>query len=125
MTIYDQKLFFWAMDSPMFSVPIIELAQIEIIDIKPKKRLLETWKEFFCSHHYDIRRSIWNSYLFYYPRRSCEALAMATLQNMPWKDNPFPRTTSLSRLQEWARLFWSEENEGRLSGKPSCSPIDI
>jgi hypothetical protein len=98
--------------------PTFELAQIEIIDIKPKKQLIKTWKEFFCSHHYGICKSIRNSYLFYYPRRSCEALAMATLQNMPWKDNPFPRTTSLSKLQEWARLLWSEENEGKLSGKP-------
>jgi hypothetical protein len=99
--------------------PTFELAQIEIIDIKPRKQLIETWKGFFYSHHYGIHRSIWNSYLFYCPRRSYEALAMATFQNMPWKDNPFPRTTSLSRLQKWARLSWSEENEGKLSGKPS------
>lgn len=98
--------------------PTFELAEIEIIDVKPKKQLIETWKEFVCSHHYGVFGSVWNSYIFYHPRRSCEALAMATLQNMPWRDNPFPKTTSLCKLQEWARLLWSEENEGKLSGNP-------
>lgn len=98
--------------------PTFELAQIEIIDIKPKAKLTKTWKEFFCRDHYGISKSIWNSYLFHYPRRSCEAFAMATLQLSPWKDNPFPRTTSLSKLQKWARLPWSEETKGKLSGAP-------
>jgi len=98
--------------------PTFELAQIEIIDIKPLKQLTKTWKEFFCRDHYGIFKSIWHSYLFRYPRRSCEAFAMATLQLSPWKDNPFPRTTSLSKLQKWARLLWSEETKGRHSGVP-------
>jgi len=98
--------------------PTFELAEIEIIDLRPEIQLTKTWKEFFCSHHYSTSKSIWNSYLFHYPRRSCEAFAMATLQNMPWKDNPFPKTTSISKLQEWARLLWSEETKGKLSGEP-------
>ncbi len=98
--------------------PTFELAQIEIIDIKSRVKLKETWKNFFCRDHYGIFRSIRNSYLFSYPRRSCEALAMATLQLSPWKQNPFPNTTNLSKLQEWARLLWFEEREGKLSGEP-------
>jgi hypothetical protein len=98
--------------------PTFKLAQVEIIDIKSRKDLENTWEEFFCREHYGITRSIWKSYLFFYPRRSSEALAMATLQNMPWKDNPFPRTTDLKKLQEWARLLWLEETTGSLSGTP-------
>jgi hypothetical protein len=98
--------------------PMFELAQVEIIDVKPRKELVSTWEEFFCRSHYGISETIWKSYLFYHPRRSSEALAMATLQNMPWKDNPFPRTTDLKKLQEWARLLWLEETTGRLSGLP-------
>lgn len=98
--------------------PTFELAQIEIIDIKPRDELTENWKEFFCRDHYGISTSIWNSYLFSYPRRSCEAFAMATLQNSPWKYNKFPHTNDLKKLQEWARLLWFEENNGKLSGNP-------
>jgi hypothetical protein len=98
--------------------PTFEFAQIEIIDIKPEKELTRKWKEFFCREHYGIFKSIWNSYLFHYPRRTCEAFTMATLQLSPWKDNPFPKTTNLSKLQQWARLLWREENKGKLSGEP-------
>ncbi len=98
--------------------PTFELAQIEIIDKKPRKELERNWKEFFCRNHYGIFKFIWHSDIFHHPRRSCEAFAMATLQQSPWKRNPFPRTASLAKLQEWARLLWSEETGGRLSGKP-------
>ncbi len=98
--------------------PTFELAQIKIIDIKSREELTEKWKEFFCRNHYGISELIWNSYLFSFPRRSCEAFAMATLQLQPWKNNPFPQTTNLSKLQEWARLLWFEERKGKLSGKP-------
>lgn len=94
------------------------MAQIEIINIESREELTETWKEFFCRDHYHISASIWNSYLFSHPRRSCEAFAMATLQQSPWENNPFPQTTNLSKLQEWARLLWFEEEDGKLSGKP-------
>jgi hypothetical protein len=98
--------------------PTFELAQIEIIDIKPETQVIKTWKDFFCRDHYGVLSSIWHSYLFRHPRRSCEAFAMANLELFPWEDNPFPRTISLSKLQEWARLLWFEETHGKLSGKP-------
>lgn len=47
--------------------PTFELAQIEIIDIKPREGLKETWKEFFCRDHYGISDSIWYSYIFSHP----------------------------------------------------------
>ncbi len=98
--------------------PTFNLAQIDIFDIKAEEELTETWEEFFCRDHYGIFESIWNSYLFSHPRRSCEAFAMANLQNFPWESNPFPQTTDLHKLQHCARLLWFEEKEGKLSGEP-------
>lgn len=97
--------------------PTFELAQIEIIDIKNKKELHKTWQEFFCREHYGIFRTIQDSYLLSHPRRSCEAFAMATLQNDPWRENPFPNTTRLQEVQNIARILWREERSGFLSGK--------
>lgn len=99
--------------------PTFELAEIEMIDIKPSDILKSTWDPFFCRSHYGTSDSIWNSYLFNFPRRSCEALAMATLQNAPWEPNPFPRTTALDELQEWAKQLWREERTGKFSGDPN------
>ncbi|MBA7528462.1 hypothetical protein ES705_20648 [subsurface metagenome] len=95
---------------------IFEFAQIEIIDKKTREELTKTWKEFFCRDHYGISESIWKSCQFSHPRRSCEAFAMATLQQSPWENNPFPQTADVSKLQEWARLLWHEETGGKLSG---------
>ena len=97
--------------------PTYNFAQMDIIDIKPEEELSETWEEFFCRDHYGILESIWDSYLFNHPRRSCEAFAMATLQGIPWESNPFPQTENLKRLQDYARLFWFEEKKGKLSGE--------
>lgn len=97
--------------------PTYELAQIEIIDTKPRKELERTWSDFFCRDHYGISKALWQSYLFWHPRRSCEAFAMATLQNSPWPKNPFPRLDNLQGLQSWARILWKEETAGQLSGK--------
>ncbi len=102
--------------------PTFELAQIEIIDTKPHEELEGKWDKFFCREHYTIRREIWRSYLFWYPRRSCEAFAMATLQNAPWTYNPFPKTTDLHKLQEWAKRLWLEEETGWLTGK-TCEEL--
>jgi hypothetical protein len=100
-----------------------ELAQVEIFDIKLRRDLEKTWANFFCRTHYGIGKDIWQSYLFSHPRRSCEAFAMATLQNSPWQDNPFPRMRNLAKLQRWVRLLWTEECGGELSGR-TCAELE-
>ena len=49
------------------------------------------------------------SYLWRHPRRSCDALAGATLQSEPWYDNPFPETKNLNELQSWTSSLVKEE----------------
>ncbi|MBR1120817.1 hypothetical protein JQ628_04755 [Bradyrhizobium lablabi] len=89
--------------------PTLELAEVDIIDIKPKDELEENWQEFFVSHHYGIQTDIHNSYLFQHPRRSCDAFAAATLMLDPWHDNPFPRFKTLRELQDWVKPLVDEE----------------
>lgn len=86
-----------------------ELAEIEIIDLKSKKELLETWNEFIVRQHYITTDSFKRSYLWKFPRRSCDALAGATLQLEPWRDNPFPETQNLNELQSWTYPLIEEE----------------
>lgn len=93
-----------------------ELAQINIVDIRPRRDLVRAWRPFFCREHFAIHRTIFTSWLFRNPRRSCEALAMATLQNNPWAVNLFPRFRKLSSLQEWVAPLVAEEHNGRFSG---------
>lgn len=43
---------------------------------------------------------------------------MATLQNAPWRDNPFPQFKLLPELHAWLAPLVAEENEDHFSGKP-------
>jgi hypothetical protein len=105
--------------------PTFELAQVSIVDIKPESELETTWERFFCRTHYGTTTSVWNSWLFRHPRRSGEALAMATLQNDPWHDNPFPKLRSLSQVHAWLAPLIVEEEAGRFTGNPCLQPEDF
>lgn len=105
--------------------PTFELAQVAIVDIKAEEVLTNTWERFLCRSHYGINADIWGTRLFRYPRRSCESLAMATLQNAPWRDNPFPKLKSLSQLHAWIAPLVAEEANGRFTGNPCLQPQDF
>ena len=88
-----------------------ELAEVEIIDIKSEEELHESWKEFITRTHYVIENSLMRSYVCWHPRRSCDGLAAATLQNTPWKDDWLPEVDSLDELQAWIQPLIEEETE--------------
>lgn len=101
----------------------LELAEVDIIDVKARDELEKNWGEFFVGHHYGIVDDIFSSYLFTHPRRSCDAFASATLMADPWHDNPFPRFEALEDLQAWVKPLIEEEEafereEKPFSGKP-------
>jgi hypothetical protein len=87
----------------------LELAEVDIVDVKSHDELERNWEEFFVSHHYMITDDIFRSYLFTHPRRSCDAFASATLMCDPWHDNPFPKFKALEELQEWVKPLIDEE----------------
>jgi len=87
----------------------VDLAQIEVIDIKDREQLEETWEEFTIRQHYGTLRSFNESWLWSYPRQTCEALFDATMQNDPRRDNPFPITANLSVLQDFMMNLRVEE----------------
>jgi hypothetical protein len=95
-----------------------ELAEIEIINVEPKEKLLQTWDGFIVGHHYSTTNSFKESYLWRYPRRSCDALAGATLQNDPWYENPFPEVDDLPELHSWIEILIKEEVELEEKGIP-------
>lgn len=94
----------------------LELAEVEIIDVKDREELEETWDEFTYSHHYSVSNTIFDSYLFRHPRRTCDAFAEATLMLRPWKENPYPRFSTMWELQEWIGPLLDEERHYQDSG---------
>ena len=81
----------------------LELAEVEIIDIKNKDAIIESWRDFKIRDHYGIYKSIKDSWLWRFPRESGEALFDGTLQNDPLEAFPFPETKDLKILQDFSR----------------------
>ncbi len=86
------------------------LAEVELIDVKPRDDLLASWQGFITRQHYITQKDFETSYCSWHPRRSCEALAFATLQNDPWPDNWLPHFGTLAELQAWVGPIVEEED---------------
>jgi hypothetical protein len=87
------------------------LAQVEFIDLRPEEDLVESWSPFLVRQHYSVTDDLLQSYLTWHPRRSCEALAFATLQNDPWRDNWMPTLSFPTQLEDWVAPLVREEDE--------------
>lgn len=102
--------------------PMREFAEIDIVDIRERTEVMASWSDFFVRQHYGIFPDVRRTIPFHHPRRSCEAFAMATLQQDPWPENDFPQTTSLAAIHAWLQPLLREEEAEILSGNP-CPPI--
>ncbi len=99
------------------------LGAMHIIDIKTEDEVRKNWKD-FEAWSMSVGDSIWNTSLFIHPRRSCDAFAMATLQQSPWADNHFPRFNALEDLQDWIKPLIEEEKvSSKLSSKGDNSKV--
>lgn len=101
--------------------PMRDLAEIEIVDIRNADELESTWKDFFVRNHFAMCNDVVKTCSFRNARRSCEAFAMATLQNDPWDENPFPKTKILDELRRWLEPLLIEEEQCKFTGNP-CTP---
>ncbi len=89
--------------------PSQELAQLEIIDILPPRVLASKWSDFIVRQHYGVFQRLTQTWQYAFPRRSCEALAWATLQQDPWETRRLPRFRRLDRLKAWLGPLVDEE----------------
>ncbi len=85
------------------------LNQVNIIDIQDEEELHKTWKDFILKSHYGVYKNIFDSYLFQYPRRSCDAFSEATLMLRPKPINPFQKFDTMDELYAWVKPLIDEE----------------
>jgi hypothetical protein len=98
--------------------PTRELAQFSIVDIRDANEVEKAWSDFIVRTHGGASDSFDYNILKRHPRRSCEAFAFATLQQAPWREDPFPDAKGLEDLEDWVRPLIDEEASGKLAGKP-------
>lgn len=89
-----------------------ELSEVEVIDIRDREDIEESWKDFFFSHHYGIFDSFEHSQINRHFRRSCDAFAMASLQCHPVPENRPSGISSIEELQQFVKPLFREEQGG-------------
>jgi len=94
------------------------LSEFDIIDIASRDEVQKSWDEFIVRDHGSITQSFEHNYLTKHPRRTCEAFAFATLQQDPWREDAFPKSSNLEDLENWITPLIAEESTNRLEGKP-------
>lgn len=94
------------------------LAEFSIVDIRKAEEVEASWSDFLEGVHGGAISDVWQEYLMFHPRRTCEAFAFATLQQDPWADDRYPQCKTLDELEIWIKPLIEEEARGALSGKP-------
>ncbi len=77
------------------------LEQVEIIDIKSKEELYDTWRDFIYSNNYWTSTSFYESWIARHPRRSCDALWRWIMDVQPVSDNTIPVSLGFEELGKW------------------------
>ena len=93
-----------------------ELEEVEIIDIKKRDVLEETWSQFIHSHHSRISDAFYNSFLARHPRRSCEAMWEMLIQCRLYPERKFPKDASFNELWDWIKPLVEREREVKGEG---------
>lgn len=101
------------------SVDERNLEEISIIDIRSENDVIDSWKNFIHTHHYNYSTSFFDSYLAKMPRRTCEA-TFNRLMNCRWLDTEgkeFFEAMSFSDIQKLIEPLLEDEvnNKGNLT----------
>ncbi|MBL7101395.1 MAG: hypothetical protein ISS68_09755 [Desulfobacteraceae bacterium] len=100
-----------------------EFAEVEIIDIRERKDIEDSWDQFVFEQHYSVWDNITGSQIYKHFRRSCDAFAMASLQCHPVPEFAPDGISSVSDLREFARKLYAEENSGDKLWKDHKNPF--
>ncbi len=89
--------------------PLLEQGEIEIINTEDRIKIEETWKNLFFSRNYCIFNKLESSWILKHPRRSCDAMASAYLQQKPIKENPFLDFKTIKEMYDFIKPLITEE----------------
>jgi hypothetical protein len=88
-----------------------EMEQTEIIDIKSEDTLCDTWQPFIHTHHYDVHRNFYESWIANHPRRTGEAYKNQYFYSKFIDNNPIPKDLSFLELWKWLKPLQDVEKQ--------------
>jgi hypothetical protein len=87
------------------------LENIEVIDVLPESEIHRRWSAFFTSQHCLVFNDFYRSWIPRYPRRTCEALFVPTVEAKWVEGVELPRGRSLVQLWRWVDSLVEAENQ--------------
>lgn len=81
-----------------------------------EEAVVESWKDFIHSHHYDTYHDFYDSSMANYPRRTGEAYVKENMDAEVADVNPIPRDLGFTELWEWFSQFKGAEDESKGDG---------
>lgn len=79
-----------------------EQLEFEIIDIKEKEELRQTWEPFIHDHHFRTSNDFYESLIAKFPRRTCESIYEETMEcKFINYDMRFPKELDWENLLDW------------------------
>jgi len=88
-----------------------EMEQTEMIDIKSEDTLCNTWQPFIHTHHYDVHRNFYESWIANHPRRTGEAYINQYFYTKFINNNPIPKDLSFLELWKWLKPLQDVEKQ--------------
>jgi len=88
-----------------------EMEQTEIIDIRSEDDLHDTWKPFIHSHHYEIHKNFYESWIANHPRRTGEAYWNQYYEAKFIDKNPIPIDLDFNDLWNWFGVLHGVEKQ--------------
>lgn len=91
-----------------------EIEEVEIVDLKDKDMVTDSWKDFIFSDHYTYTNNFFETSLAKYPRRSCESLYTQNFEcNFLRNDMGFMNKTSISIEDAYNQVKDLDQEENR------------
>ncbi|MGE4398167.1 MAG: hypothetical protein AB7D29_01490 [Campylobacterales bacterium] len=78
-----------------------QFEETEIIDVRNKDDLHDTWKPFIHTHHYRTEKDFYNSWIANHPRRTLEAYWNQYIEAKFIDNNPLPKDADFEELWKW------------------------
>lgn len=88
-----------------------EMEQTAFITTQNEDKVSKNWKQFIHTHHYEIDRNFYDSWIANHPRRTGEAYLSQYFDAKFIDKNPIPKQLDFPELWKWFEQFKAAENK--------------
>lgn len=93
-----------------------EYEQFEIINVLDEDTLVQSWRPFIHTHHYEVYADFYQSWIARHPRRTGEAYRNQYLEAAFIDENPIPKALGFEELWSWYKpLLLAERQAARMN----------